>query len=102
MIYHFPVVEEIIARKMVLDITQEDIDKGRPGIPESCPISLSARRAGFNQFVETGSYSVSDSERCYVMSDKAREFVSCFDKREKVEPTQVTIYWSWGQPIETP
>ena len=77
---------------MRVEVTQEDIDNGRPGIPGLCALALAMSRhlaAGEQAIVGPYMAFVRKDEkyiRSYLLSPAAVEFVRNFDYRQPVKP----------------
>lgn len=84
--------------KLIIQVTQEDIDKGIPGDECNCPIALALKRdpqidpdtvcvdEGTVEYFSQGG----DKFRGFAYYDM-RRFITRFDKRESVEPEDFII-----------
>ncbi|QGJ92042.1 hypothetical protein SEA_KEELAN_78 [Gordonia phage Keelan] len=75
---------------MKVEVTQEDIDLGKPGDPKSCPISraIQRKRGVVRATTMPGEAYVTRPDRWtyYKMPRKAMQFVLDFDQLKSVEP----------------
>jgi hypothetical protein len=75
---------------MHVEVTQKDIERGRPGACWGCPIALAISRAcGCDASVTHPSVLLKPTSGYYLRSrlpDEARDWLLRFDRREAVEP----------------
>jgi hypothetical protein len=72
---------------MKIEVTQEDIDRGIPEDPTSCPVARAVRRAfpDAKQIgVDYGEVVVDDNE--WIVNAGTAIFIEDFDRGDKVEP----------------
>jgi hypothetical protein len=88
--------EERLMYRLVVDVTQEDIDNGNLPVsritynrPHCCPIAQSLKRRGFED-VHVGSFVdfFYEEPQRYMLSPRAEVFIEKFDSGSKVEPSR--------------
>ena len=68
-------------------VTQDDINKGKPGNEYFCPIALALRKQGHERVsVVDGYATLGRNKDMYILPHKAREFVNDFDDCFIVKP----------------
>lgn len=81
---------------VTINVTQEHIDKGSPGSPSYCPLSLAARET-FNVSYICVNFSeihrgLSQNDIYYALTtDAMREFIRVFDSHNPVKPTSFEV-----------
>lgn len=77
---------------MKIKITQEDINKGRPGSPTACPIAQGLKRMGFRRPQVCNSVHCSGWGTLWVdLPLKALKFVGDFDNVKRVKPFEFEL-----------
>ena len=72
---------------MKIEVTQEDINKGAPYRPSTCPVALAiSRRLHDKRNVLVGYHTVLIDGRLYDFPPEATNFIVRFDDREPVQP----------------
>lgn len=81
--------------KVVVEMTQRDIDNGKPGDPCNCPVARALKRAFQDRRVSAGEgyLWVGPSARriTWRTPGTVRHFISQFDEGQKVEPLNFTL-----------
>lgn len=75
------------AKKVVINVTNEDLKKGKIRDPLFCPVALAARREGIEN-ASVGLYylTILDQPRSYLLPDEVVKFIAAYDRGEKVAP----------------
>lgn len=81
--------------KVIISVSQEDIDKGKPDREDACALARAFRRAGFVK-PEVGYERVraKKGKTIYVstaMPRAASKLIHAFDKNKPVEPVEITF-----------
>ena len=84
-------------KRLVIDVTQEDIDRGVRQNSRRCPLAVAARRAsGAQEVVALGfgvdCYTDYGSFVCYGATKVFREWMRRFDTGKKVKPRRFVLY----------
>jgi len=74
-----------------INVTREDIQKGRRGVCSSCPIALALRRAFSTDKVDVDSFFLTIGFSAYMTPLIAVEFMAAFDRGEAVEPISFSL-----------
>jgi hypothetical protein len=78
-------------KTITVKVTQEDIEQGKPGVCDACPIALALVRGGADWAdVWQGGVLVGGDDGGgdeYVMPKRGQAFVYRFDRGEPVEPS---------------
>lgn len=87
---------KIKCSNIIVDVTQEDIDKGVPGSPERCPIALALKKQNICATVNVNNKGIVDGGRGewmkhWKLSTRARLFTKRFDKDMKVKPSRFKL-----------
>ena len=81
-------------RTVTVEVTQEDIDKGKAYDCLKCPIALALQRAtgGLSVWVNPGTWRIRDySMRWCKFSSEEAAFIEDFDEGRLVEPFHFTV-----------
>ena len=83
--------------KLVVHVTQDDINKGVEGNSHLCPIARAVRRLGKKRVTVDGAQ-IQVRSRWYEMPYKAEKFVDRFDMGKRVKPFTFTAVQPdlWG------
>jgi hypothetical protein len=68
-------------KKVIVYVTQKDIEKGRPNRPRSCPIYRAVSRRVVDRDVYVSSYTIRIGGHIVVLPIKASNFINLFDYR---------------------
>lgn len=82
-----------------IQVTREDIQAGKCGDPEFCPIALAAKRV-FKETMLVGTYDMNPLNNSFnriELPAHAREFICRFDDNKKVEPFEFEVPALWSE-----
>ena len=90
-------------KEFIIDVTQEDIDRGRRGKCMECPIALAAARATGRASAFTSHWAVNVDGADFDEIDNAttpeiRKFIGDFDCGEKVSPFSFKMTFNFPEP----
>lgn len=82
--------------KILISVTQDDINNGICGDAENCPIALSVKRQFNSRHVQVNNLNIitSDKEMFFWLPDIARDFIFKYDNHEKVEPFEFKVSYN--------
>ena len=76
----------LLPLELYVEVTADDIVRGKPGIPRRCPIALAVARASQRHKVHVGSREVSVDRYEAELPFDAMDWQRRFDRDESVEP----------------
>jgi len=76
---------------MVIEVTQEHIDKGLKMSCSMCPVALALKDKGFTHVSVIGYSMFVDGSR-YINTPELRQFINDFDMGEYVKPVQFEVH----------
>ena len=82
---------------MKIEVTQQDISEGTPGVCMECPIALAVQRATGDKDASVTPQIVWVGGTFYVLPVTAREFIRKFDGRKDVAPFEFEMEPEPGQ-----
>lgn len=75
-----------------VEVTQKDIDIGKHGSQEYCPVALAIRRAFQSEVVQISGHAGWIDDVPIQLSDNVRSFVVAFDAGRYVSPFTFTLW----------
>lgn len=82
-------------KRLVINVTDENIQDGCPSSVHQCPIALAvAEKLDINSesvTVDKGAVFIEGYYECYDLSKKAKEFVRSFDRKQPVKSTKFVL-----------